>query len=118
MNFLLDVCAASRSMHETLLELGHDVLSATELDPSATDGVLLALAIEQERVIITEDKDFGELVFLHGLRHPCIVRFVNMQVSEKVSAMRELIDRHADSMRGGAMIVVTRNRIRIRSGDN
>ena len=79
-------------MHETLLELGHDVLSATEVDPSATDGALLALAMEQERVIITEDKDFGELVFLHGLRHPCIVRFVDMQVSEKVSAMRELID--------------------------
>ena len=36
--------------------------------------------------------NFGELVFLHGLRHPCIVRFVDMQVSEKVSAMRELID--------------------------
>ena len=88
------------------------------MDPSATDDALLALAIEQERVIITEDKDFGELVFLHGLRHPCIVRFVDTQVSEKVSAMRELIDSHADSMRGGAMIVVTRNRNRIRSGDN
>ena len=105
-------------MHETLLELGHDVLSATEVDPSATDAALLELAIEQERVIITEDKDFGELVFLHELAHPSIVRFVDMQVSEKVSAMRELIDSHADSMRGGAMIVVTRNRIRIRSGDN
>ena len=118
MKFLLDVCAASRSMHESLLELGHDVLSATEVDPSATDAALLELAIEQERVIITEDKDFGELVFLHELAHPSIVRFVDMQVSEKVSAMRELIDSHADSMRGGAMIVVTRNRIRIRSGDN
>ena len=62
--------------------------------------------------------NFGELVFLHGLRHPCIVRFVDMQVSEKVSAMRELIDSHADSMRGSAMIVVTPNRIRIRSVDN
>ena len=54
------------------------------------------LSNKKERVIITEDKDFGELVFLHGLRHPCIVRFVDMQVSEKVSAMRELIDSHAD----------------------
>ena len=45
-------------MHETLVELGHDVLSATEVDPSATDDALLALAIEQERVIITEDNKF------------------------------------------------------------
>ena len=97
-----------------LTDLGHDVLSGLERDPHATDEALLALANDEQRVLITEDKDFGELVFVRRLRHPCIIRFVDMPVAEKVAAMRELIERHADAMREDALIVVTRTRVRIR----
>lgn len=103
-------------MHALLIDMGHDVLSALERDPRATDEELLALANEEQRILITEDKDFGELVFVRQLRHPCIIRFVEMRVEEKTAAMRDLIDRHADAMRGGALIVVTRDRVRIRPG--
>ena len=116
MKFLLDVCAASRSMHALLAGLDHDVLSASETAPRATDSALLALAYDEDRVLITEDKDFGELVFVHRLPHPCIIRFVDMQVAEKVAAMRELLEHHGDSMHEGALIVVTRSRVRIRTG--
>ena len=116
MKFLLDVCAASRSMHALLASLGHDVLSARETAPRASDEALLALANEEERVLITEDKDFGELVFVHRLPHPCIIRFLDMRVAEKVSAMRELLEHHGDAMRNGTLIVVTRSRMRIRTG--
>ena len=117
MQFLLDVCAASRSMHSMLTEGGHDVLSASEGHLRATDEELLALARGQQRILITEDKDFGELVFVRRLPHPCIVRLVEMPVADKVMAVQELIDRHPDAMREGALIVVTRNRVRIRLGD-
>ena len=116
MKFLLDVCAASRSMHALLAGMGHDVLSARETAPRATDSALLALANDEDRVLITEDKDFGELVFVHRLPHPCIIRFVDMQVAEKVAAMRELLEHHGDSMHEGALIVVTRSRVRVRTG--
>jgi len=76
---------------------------------------LLALAREEHRVLITEDKDFGELVFLRGLPHPGIVRLVEMTPMKRADAMRNLIERHADAMRNGAIIVVTENRVRIRS---
>ena len=114
MKFLLDVCAASRSLHATLVQQGHDVLSAVDGDPSAADEALLVLAYEQQRVLITEDKDFGELVFVRRMPHPCIVRFVDMQVSEKVSAMLDLIEHNADAMREGNLVVVTQSRVRIR----
>lgn len=114
MNFLLDVCASSRALRALLTGLGHDVLSALERDPRASDEALLALAIQENRVLITEDKDFGELVFVRHLPHPCIIRFVDMRIEEKVAAMRELLDHHADAMRESALIVVTRRRIRIR----
>ncbi len=114
MKFLLDVCAASRSMHSMLTEEGHDVLSALEGNLRATDEELLALATEGRRILVTEDKDFGELVFVRRLPHPCIVRLVEMSVAEKVAAMRELIESYPEAMRGNALIVVTRNRVRIR----
>ena len=47
-------------------------------------------------MIITEDKDFG--VFLRGMSHPCIIRFVDMPVVEKVAAMRDLVENHSESM--------------------
>ena len=103
-------------MHALLTGTGHDVLSALERDSRATDEELLALANEEQRILITEDKDFGELVFVRQMRHPCIIRFVEMRVEEKVAAMRDLIEHHADDMRGGAIIVVTRDRVRIRPG--
>ena len=114
MRFLLDVCAASRSMRTTLTILGHDVLSAVEHAPRATDEELLALALAEDRVLITEDKDFGELVFVRRLSHPCIIRFSDMPVTEKVAAIRQLIESETEAMEQGNIIVVTRNRVRIR----
>ena len=103
-------------MHAMLTDMGHDVLSATDRDPRASDEALLALAVQEQRVLITKDKDFGELVFVRRLPHPCIIRFVDMSVADKVAAMRDLIDYHAGSMRDGSLIVVTRSRVRIRPG--
>ena len=114
MRFLIDVCASSRRMRATLASLGHDVVSALEYDRRASDETLLARATAEERVLITEDKDFGELVFVHRLPHPCIIRFVEMTVDEKVSAMESLLDRHGAAIRQGTIIVVTKSRVRIR----
>ena len=115
MKFLIDVCAASRSMIASLRELDQDVLSAAQVYPGATDEVLLALALKEQRVIITEDKGFGELVFLRGMSHPCIIPFVDMPVVEKVASMRDLVEHHSESMTDGTLIVVTRTRMRIRA---
>lgn len=114
MRFLLDVCASSRRMRAMLVGHGHDVASVADRDLRASDVEVLAMALEEGRVLITEDKDFGELVFVRGLPHSGIVRFVDMRVEEKVSAMRSLLDHEADSIREGFLIVVTRNRVRVR----
>ena len=81
----------------------------------ASDETLLALAYEERRVLVTEDKDFGELVFLRRLPHPCVVRLVGLRVAEQVDAVRSLIERHGDALRAGAIVVMTRRRVRIRT---
>ena len=118
MKFLLDVCAESVPLREALQNLGHDVLSAREHCPHASDESLLMLAHKEQRILITEDKDFGELVFLHGLPHPSIVRLGGMTSMERANAVRSLMKHHGAAMRQGAIIMVTGNRVRIRSAMN
>jgi predicted nuclease of predicted toxin-antitoxin system len=49
-----------------LRSAGHDVLSVAESARGAKDPVVLALAREEQRVLLTEDKDFGWLVYAAG----------------------------------------------------
>lgn len=117
MKFLLDVCAASRAMHAALVRWGHDVASALETAPQADDEAILDWARAEQRILVTEDKDFGELVFVRRLPHSCIIRIVDMRVQDKVAAMQDLIEGYSDSLRDGMLIVVTENRVRIRSSE-
>lgn len=42
---------------------GHDVCAVSESSPRVEDSEVIALAAQQNRVLLTEDKDFGQLVF-------------------------------------------------------
>jgi predicted nuclease of predicted toxin-antitoxin system len=50
---------------------GHDVLWVKESTPGATDEAVLSLAQSEQRVVLTHDKDFGELAFRFGLLADC-----------------------------------------------
>ena len=58
-NVALDVVAALRAD-------GHDVSSIKEVGPGSTDDVVLVRALAEDRVLLTFDKDFGELAFRLG----------------------------------------------------
>ena len=121
MKFLLDVCVASSVLRTTLTDLGHDVLFARDGYANASDEALLDLAYREDRVLVTEDKDFGELgelVFSFRRPHPCIVRLDGLTAKDEAAAMRDLVGRHGEAMREGAIIVVTGTHVRIRSQRN
>jgi predicted nuclease of predicted toxin-antitoxin system len=112
--FLLDVCVSSRSLTEYLIAQGHDLVSAYSIDPRADDWRLLELALSEARVLITEDKDFGELIFVQGHPHGPVVRLVELSVDEQVKAIGELLDQHTHRLTGQTIVTVSRGRIRIR----
>lgn len=114
MKFLLDVCASSRSLQAFLVAQGHDALSAIAIDPKASDERLMAMAHQDERVLVTEDKDFGELIFVRRQPHGPIVRLVELSVDEQVRGLAELLEHHATELTGAVIVTVTRTRIRIR----
>ncbi len=51
---------------------GHDVISITERMPGAEDEQVIKLAAAERRLLLTEDKDFGQLVIL--IRYPSTAR--------------------------------------------
>lgn len=114
MKFLLDVCASSHSLRALLMNLGHDVQLAGEKGLSVSDEEILGLAHQDGRLVITLDKDFGELVFVQRRPHAGIIRFLDMPIAEQVAAMQELLSSYRADLDAGAMIVVTRGRIRVR----
>jgi predicted nuclease of predicted toxin-antitoxin system len=50
-----------------LREVGHDVVSISELYPGISDREVLEIATKEQRAIITFDSDYGELVFFEGV---------------------------------------------------
>ena len=52
---------------EALRDLGHDVAWASETMAGQTDVMLMERAVREHRVILTLDKDFGELAFRRGI---------------------------------------------------
>jgi predicted nuclease of predicted toxin-antitoxin system len=72
---------------------GHDILYVVEQFRGADDDYLLDVAVQQRRILITEDKDFGELVFRKRLPHVGII-LIRLDVSlrqTKSNRLRELI---------------------------
>ena len=65
MRFLVDECMGKRFAN--LLEKeGYDVLFVGDVMPSASDEEIIRKAEEDDRILITDDKDFGKLVFRLG----------------------------------------------------
>ena len=42
---------------------GHDVLAVAECSPGLDDALVMDLALREQRILLTEDKDFGQLVY-------------------------------------------------------
>lgn len=67
MRFLADECCDA-ALVSTLRGDGHDVLYAVESLRGATDDEILLRAFSERRILLTEEKDFGELVYVSGGR--------------------------------------------------
>ncbi len=72
MKFLADA-HISVEMVAMLRDLGHDCLESSAIPPRMPDVDVLRMAAAEDRVLITSDKDFGELVFVHAIRCPGVV---------------------------------------------
>lgn len=107
-NFPLDAVEALRNA-------GHDVAWVRTDAPGSSDPQVLQRAVADERVLLTFDKDFGELAFHAGLPVPCgVVLFRFKAPSSSILAARVLAAIGARTDWPGHFAVVTLGRIRMR----
>ncbi|GBC95218.1 hypothetical protein HRbin16_01005 [bacterium HR16] len=113
MRFLVDVPAGGQ-LAEWLRSQGHDVLEVRDIDPRMADASIIDMGYRENRVIITLDKDFGELSVRMGMPHHGIVRLPDVTVPLRKSLLQKVLDAHAGDLEKGAIVMVSTNRVRVR----
>ena len=112
MRFLIDRCAGRR-LAEWIRSDGHDVLEARHLGPDPGDRALLERAEAENRILITIDTDFGELIYLHEVPHAGLVRLPDVPPEQRIVLLAEVIERHRQALEAQAVITIRGDRIRI-----
>jgi predicted nuclease of predicted toxin-antitoxin system len=113
MQFLADESCDS-ILVKILQEAGQEVLNVAEITPRAEDSEIIRLANGSKRIRLTEDKDFGQLVFAHGEKKLGVI-FLRFPFSARNKIARDvssLIDQQGEKL-FGCFIAIQPGRIRI-----
>lgn len=118
MRFLVDASLSPR-LAAILTEAGHDAVHLRERAlQSAEDPIVLTLAETEGRVLLSADADFGTLLTLGTRRRPSVILFRG-RFRPSAHAQAEMLlgslPQIAGDLDKGALVVMTRTRIRIRS---
>jgi len=89
LRFLVDE-SSGRRLTKALRDAGHDVKFVTEILPAAPDSKVLDLAEKEKRILITNDKGFGELVFRIG-RPASGVILLRLKVDSATSRIKTVL---------------------------
>jgi predicted nuclease of predicted toxin-antitoxin system len=104
--WLADECVDA-SLVRHLRATGHDVASTAETAAAATDAEILVQAQIEGRLLLTEDKDFGDLVFRRGQSVPGVVLLRIDPAKHELKAIRlsVAIDRFGENLFGRYTII-------------
>ena len=114
MNLFADE-SVDRPVVERLRQDSHDVVYVAELAPSITDDEVLREANGRSAVLVTADKDFGELVFRQGVIHSGVVllRLAGLANTTKGEIVAEVCRLRAAELIG-SFTVISPGQVRIR----
>jgi len=113
MKLLLDSCVWG-GVREELQAHGHDVSAAPDWGVDPGDEEILRRAHQQGRILITLDKDFGELAIIQGQPHSGILRLVDISAKRQATVSLHVLEVHGDELRQGAIVTAEPGRLRIR----
>ena len=114
MKFLVDE-STGKSIAKLLRSLNFDTLFVGEDFQGIKDTEILAKANKENRILITNDKDFGYLIFYQSLPHKGIIllRLKDESAKHKVLTIKKLINYYQKELPKN-FIVVTERKIRVR----
>ncbi len=116
MRFLADE-SCDFAVVRALQAIGHDVIAVKDVLRGRPDEDVINFALKESRVLLTEDKDFGQLVFASAMKSPGVI-FIRFPANARQSMAKtvvKLVEKTPEKL-GGRFIVVQPGRIRISEG--
>ena len=116
MKLLVDV-GVGKAIEDWLRLQGHDVLAVRDLDPRMQDLTILSLAVQEKRLVVTTDKDFGEVAYRSKQPHAgvLLLRLEEARSGEKVAVVKEVFREYEGQLLGNFSVYQS-GRLRIRAG--
>ncbi len=112
MRFLVDECTGPRVAEWLRIE-GYDVFSVFDEARGISDDEVFAKAFAENWILLTNDKDFGEIVFRENRQHHGIIflRLDDERADNKINILRQLITNYSDKL-PGQFVTVTETKVR------
>lgn len=99
--------SVDRRILEALEELGHTVIMVDREAPGIDDGKVLEMARQYDAVLVTRDKDFGQLVVSQS--QPCrgvvLLRLSGLRAAARVRTAVDAFVAHFPQLEGSFMVV-------------
>lgn len=113
MRFLADECTGT-AVARWLQKNGHDVFSVYDQARGMSDDKIIDKAFSEEWVLITNDKDFGEMIYREKKAHKGIIllRLDDERAMNKISVIKRLLEDYFDQITNN-FVVVTEHIVRI-----
>lgn len=113
MRFLVDECTGTK-VAEWLREQNHEVFSVFDEARGMTDDDILTKSFSENRILITNDKDFGEMVFRERRKHRGIIflRLEDERAANKIEVLRRLLENYAEKL-PEQFVTVTETKVRL-----
>ena len=112
MRFLVDECTGPK-VAKWLREQGHEVFSVFDDARAISDDEVLAKAFAETFILITNDKDFGEMIFRERREHHGVIflRLNDERSANKIEVLRHLLESYPEKM-PGRFVTVTETKVR------
>lgn len=112
MKVLLDGCVWGGA-RDALTAAGHEVESTAGWPRDPGDADVLAHAHRNGQVLITLDKDFGEIAIVRRHPHSGILRLVTLRAEQQGPASVSALARYGEDFVKGAIVTVEPGRVRV-----
>lgn len=116
MRFLVDN-ALSQKLAEGLRKAGHDAVHLREIGrQNAPDIEVLTRALDEDRIIISSDMDFGDLIATRELIRPSVILFrrIERKTESRLALLMKNLATIGVDLERGSIVILESSRMRIR----
>lgn len=108
----MDECTGP-AVAEWLRKQNHEVFSVYDEARGLDDETILKKTFEENWILITNDKDFGEKIYREGYPHRGVIllRLDNERAAVKIKTLQKLLQNYADKL-PNQFVVVTETKVR------